>query len=234
MGYQGTLKQGKRGGRDRGNRGRSQIAPPGAVIWVPTQGVSVVADVQTISRTATGGTFTIISGGDVTGNLDFDALKSEVETAVETLDEVTACTVTGSDTTGPWIITNNDAGGAPGETFTLGVGSLTGGTATLVHTTTGVANVFEVVSFWVDGDTGTFTLSYGGQTTATIVYSANAALIDTRLTALSTIADVAVTGAGTEVSPFVVTFADPAGAATAITADLTLLYKTVAAAARVS
>ena len=94
--------------------------------------------------------------------------------------------------------------------------------------------MFEVVSFWVDGDTGTFTLSYGGQTTATIAASPAASLIDTRLTALSSIADVGVTGTGVKSDPFVVTFADPAGAATAMTADTALLTKTVVAAARAS
>jgi hypothetical protein len=44
---------------------------------------------------------------------------------------------------------------------------------------------------------GTFTLTYGGQTTATIAYTANAALVQTRLEALSSLGpgNVEVTGA---------------------------------------
>lgn len=238
--YKGTAYEGKRGGRSRGTTGRDDTViltndSTSALIWVPVQGVDVVADVQTVTPTDSpdGGTFTLATAGDVTGTIAYNAAKSVVETAIETLDEYTAATVTGSDG-GPWIITSADGAGLPGETLVVDDTLTENGTIVNVHTTVGVANVFEVVSFWVDGDTGTFTLTYGGQETGTIAAGAASTLIDTRLTALSSIADVAVSGAGTKASPYVVTFADPAGAATAMTSDTTLLTKTVIAAARAS
>jgi len=235
--YKGTAYEGKRGGRSRGQTGRDAVVvlgneSTGSVFFVDVEGVSVVADVQTVTSDATGGTFTLATAGDVTGTIAWDATVGTVETAIETLDEYTAATVTGS--AGAWVITSNDGAGLPGETLVVDNTLATGGTAVNVHTTTGVANVFEVVSFWVDGDTGTFTLSYGGQETATIAAGAANTLIDTRLTALSTITDVAVAGTGTKADPYIVTFADPAGAATAITADTTLLTKTVVHADRAS
>ena len=231
--FLGTLQSGKRPGRRR-SHGDANLTPGASKFTVETAGVTAVAEVQTVDTDGTGGTFTLSSPTDETGTIAFDATVGTVETAIETLDEVTSATVTGS-TGGPWVITFND--GLEGIVLLVADDALlTGETVgtTVELTTPGVANVFEVVSFWVDGDSGTFTLSYGGQTTATIVYSANAALIDTRLTALSSIADVAVTGAGTKVSRFIVTFADPAGVATAITADTTLLKMAVVDADRVS
>lgn len=230
MGYKGSLQQGKRPGRRRSSTLEGTNSPGQVVVAVPTQGIDQVDDVQTVTSDGTGGTFTLATGSDVTGTIAWNATVGTVETAVETLTEYTAATVTGS--AGAWVITNVDGDDSPGETLVVDDALLTGGSAVLVHTTTGVSESDEIASFYVDGDTGTFTLSYAGQTTATIVYSANAALIDTRLTALSTIADVAVTGTGTGVDPFVVTFTDPAGAATAITADTALLTRNVAAADR--
>lgn len=233
MGYLGSLQQGKRPGRGRSQTLAPGLAPPGALIWVPTEGVTVADEVQTVDTDGTGGTFTLTYAGQESGNLAFDITKAAMNTALELLSTVTAVTVTGSDG-GPWIIEFTNPGGADIALMTADDTLLTGETVgtTVEETSAGAANVYEVVSFWIDGDTGTFILSYGGQNSATIVYSANAALIDTRLTALSTIADVGVTGAGTLLSPFVVTFADPAGAATAITANIAALYKTVAPADR--
>lgn len=55
---------------------------------------------------------------------------------------------------------------------------------------------------------GTFTVSYGGQTTAGIAYNATAAAVQTALRALSTIGStgVAVTGGPGPATPYVVTF----------------------------
>ena len=58
---------------------------------------------------------------------------------------------------------------------------------------------------------GTFTLTVGGQTTGNIVYNASAAVVDTAVTALSTVVAVTVTGAGTLGDPWLITFDDPVG-----------------------
>lgn len=233
MGYKGTLQQGKRPGRRRSQTLAPGTSPGGKLIWESTLGLDNVDEVQTVDTDGTGGDFTLTLGAQETAAIAYNATTATMDTRLQALSNVTAVTVTGS-TGGPWVITFDDGG-----EFDLLVADDTGLTGetvgtTVVETTPGVDLTDGVVSFWVDGDTGTFTLSYGGQTTATIVYSANAALIDTRLTALSTIADVGVTGAGTLLSPFVVSFADPDGDITAITADIALLYMTHVPADRVS
>lgn len=70
---------------------------------------------------------------------------------------------------------------------------------------------------------GTFTLTYSGQTTASIAYNANAALIQTRLEALSNLApgDVVCTGGSLPGTPVVVTFG-----ATLANTDVTLITST--------
>ena len=114
--WKGTIYEGKRGGRGRNFLGRSTkiFSTPGKFITVDTEGVTVVADVQTVTPTDSpdGGTFTLATAGDVTGTIAYNASKATVETAIETLDEYTAATVTGSDA-GPWVITSNDGAGLP-------------------------------------------------------------------------------------------------------------------------
>jgi hypothetical protein len=81
----------------------------------------------------------------------------------------------------------------------------------------GTTSDTEVQSITVDATGGTFTLTHGAQTTASITYGATAATIKTRLEALSTISDVDVTGSGDADDPYIVTFNVPAEAG-AITA----------------
>lgn len=70
---------------------------------------------------------------------------------------------------------------------------------------------------------GTFTLTFEGQTTAAIAYDANAAAIESALEALSNLTAVAVTGSGTEASPFLVTFEDDFSDQDQMTATITSL-----------
>ena len=56
---------------------------------------------------------------------------------------------------------------------------------------------------------GTFTLTFGGQTTAAIDFDALAMDVETALDALSSIEDVSVTGSGTLGDKWMVTFLDP-------------------------
>ena len=131
--------------------------------------------------------------------------------------------------------TGNVTGEVTTETFASGSNIFDAGTTGTQ--TTGVTLVSEVQKFWIDGDTGTFTLTYSGQTTAAISALAadlNAALIDTRLQGLSNISDVAVTGTGTEPDPFIVTYTTPAGSIDQITGSVSSLTKTIVPANRVS
>ena len=205
-----------------------------ATIADDTPGIDAVNEQQLVTvNNGTGGTHALTYDAQETGTLAYNLSAAGLETALELLSSITAATVTGVDG-GPYTVEFVTPGGAPLALMTDDDALLTGVavTVSVVEDTTGVSNVNETQEIVVDGDTGTFTLSYAGQTTAAIAYSANAALIDTRLTALSNINDVAVTGLGTRKSPFVVVFTDPVGDVAKITSTVTSLSHTVVVAAR--
>jgi hypothetical protein len=86
-----------------------------------------------------------------------------------------------------------------------------GTTAPTDATTALTAAVNEVQTVTITGGPtgGTFTLTYGGQTTATIAYNATAAAVRTALGAISSVGgagNVAVTGGPGPTTPYVVTF----------------------------
>ena len=57
-------------------------------------------ELQTISSTATGGTFTLSFGGETTGTMGYSASALDIETALEALDSIDDVSVTSSGTTG--------------------------------------------------------------------------------------------------------------------------------------
>ncbi len=96
---------------------------------------------------------------------------------------------------------------------------------TVTSRTGGVGtNEIQTIDIDDDCDGGTFTLSYGGQTTGTIAYNALASVVEAALEALSTLGLGTATVTGTAPT-WVVTFTGDmaATAATAITGDGTLL-----------
>jgi hypothetical protein len=106
------------------------------------QATSAVNDVQTITVTATGGTFTltftdVITGVAVTtGAIAFNASASTQQTAINTAIGGSPVAVTG---TGPYVYTFSGTGyaGVAQNLMTINTASLTGGSATIAHTTTG-------------------------------------------------------------------------------------------------
>lgn len=93
-------------------------------------------------------------------------------------------------------------------TITAGRGIKLVGQARPTEYTATVAGVNEVQRVSHDGTGGTFTLSFGGATTGTIAWNANAAAVTTALEALATIVDVTVTG-GALPTAVDVEFVDP-------------------------
>ena len=73
----------------------------------------------------------------------------------------------------------------------------------------GYAN--ETQSVYTNATGGTFTLSYAGQTTATIDFDEAAAGVATKVEAMSTVTDVTVTGTGAVGTPWLISFVDPGG-----------------------
>jgi hypothetical protein len=71
----------------------------------------------------------------------------------------------------------------------------------------------EIQSIYIENaNGGTFTLSDGVDTTSAIAFDATAETIETRLeTDIASITDVIVSGSGTQIDPWVITFIDPGG-----------------------
>ncbi len=229
-----TVQFGKRPGRTRGRpEDRATADGQAKIAYRPLpaiQGVDVVADVQTVTSDGTGGTFTLATAGDVTGTIAWNATIGVVETAIETLDEYTAATVTGS--AGAWVITSNDGAGLPGETLIVDNTLLTGGTAVNVHTTVGVANVYEAFSLVTEGDTGTFTITIDGNESGPIDEADDADAIEIIVEAIVGITAAECTGTGTRKDPFIVSFSNPAGDVEPATATVSGWSSTVVVAAR--
>ena len=180
---------------------------PAATIATVTTGVAPVAEVQTITVDAAGGTFTITYDGQTTSALAYDISAADMETALDALSNIADGDV---EVTGwPW-----DAGGNTPYTLTwlasLGAtvatpttddALLTGGagTAVVAVTTPWVTGVQEVQTIQITGGGGTFTITFSGQTTSALPYGSSAATVQAALWALSNIADndVIVTLSGT-------------------------------------
>jgi hypothetical protein len=88
---------------------------------------SYTAETYTLTFTATGGTFTLSYGGNATTAIAYNATASTIQTALRLVTGMSAATVTGTTT-------KTIASGIAGTditAITVGVGSLTGGSATL-------------------------------------------------------------------------------------------------------
>jgi len=101
----------------------------------------VASNIQAISVSATGGTFTLSSGGQTTGAIAWNATAAQVGTAILAALTTNAlqCSVTGAGTsTSPWVVTILGPQGASLPLLTANAGSLTGGSGTVTIT----ANTF--------------------------------------------------------------------------------------------
>jgi len=232
-----TVQFGKRPGRTRGRpQNRATADGIAKISYSPPLGqvgTDVVAAKQTVDTDGTGGDFTLSSVSDETAAIAYNATIGTMETAIETLTEVTSATVTGS-TGGPWVIQFNDGLG-PITLLVADDTGLTGETVgtTVVETVAGVLNVFESFTLVTEGDTGTgFTITIDGNTSGAIDEDDDADAIEVIIEAMTGITACEVTGLGTRKSPFVVTFSNPAGDVAAATSTTTNWSSTVVVAAR--
>jgi len=81
----------------------------------------------------------------------------------------------------------------------------------------------DVQEVYTDGVDGTFTLTYGGQTTAAINEDDTAATVETVIEALSNVTAATVTGSGTSSIPWVVRFVTDTGSGIMTSTDTTLV-----------
>jgi hypothetical protein len=173
-------------------------------VTTTTTAVAGVDEVQSLSNTdATGGTFTLTFGAQTTTPLPYNATAAQIQVALVLLTNINFgdVQVTGGPINEqPVTITFVNRLGATDVTQILVNNTgLTGGTVGIVASTTteGVTQINEVQTIAATGATsGTFTLTFDGQTTGPIAYNASAAQIQIALVALSNIGpdDVVVTG----------------------------------------
>ncbi len=97
------------------------------------------------------------------------------------------------------------------DTFSVDGSELLGGSAssTIIQYEGLSGGANEVQQVWISATGGTFDLTYDGETASGIAWDASAATIESALEALSNITGVAVTGSGTNIDPWVITFDDP-------------------------
>jgi len=176
---------------------------PLAVSLGATAGTIAVAEtfkggreVQTLTCTATAGTFKLTHGGQTTPALAFGATANQVQTALVALSTIASATVTFS--TGAAACSGAGVGMVVTFTgsiideapMTKDVSLLSGGTITVAETFKGGR---EVQTLTCTATAGTFKLTHGGQTTPALAFGATANQVQTALVALSTIASATVT-----------------------------------------
>ena len=151
-----------------------------------------VNEIQNIAHNHTGGTFTLeFDGQGPTAAINWDDDGSTIKSELELLSNINTVAVT-ENATGDWGVEFVDPG-ASDIALTAGDPSLLTGGSTF--------SITELTK----GGGGTFTLTFGGQTTSSLDWNAPAIDVETALDALTSIGDVSVTG----VNPWLVTFLDP-------------------------
>ncbi|MFI5379628.1 MAG: beta strand repeat-containing protein [Tepidisphaerales bacterium] len=185
----------------------------------PVLGVTAVAapvgtkEQQTLTPTGstTAGNFTITYGTSTTGNIAWNGNAAAVQTALRLLSGLSAVTVTG----GPF-----NTGGVFTVTFPVSLGDV----AALTLTTTGLTggtpvNDAEAVKGVLPGTpeiqtvtpgglatAGTYTLSFGGNTTTALAFGASTATVQTALRLLPGLSGIVVGGAALSVGAMNFTF----------------------------
>ena len=153
-------------------------------------------EVQTveIDDDVSGGTFTLTYNGQTTGVIAYDANAAIVEAALEALSTLGLGTATVTGASPIWTVTFTGSMAATDAEILSGSGALlTGGVVTdiqIAETVTGVDAVAEVQT--IEATTamtnGTWTLTFGGETTGAIQWDAPAASVEMALEALDGVA----------------------------------------------
>ncbi len=194
-------------------------------------GAAGTNEVQTLSLGgATSGSFTLTFNAATTAPIPFNDTAANIQIALRALSTINGpnVTVTGS-VAGPFTITfigtlqSTDVG-----TILLGAGSLVGASGESVVTATpGVVGTDEVDVVTLTGSPigGTFTLTFGAQTTTDLAYNASSVEVHDAFVALSTVGvgNAAVTGGLG--GPYTITFLAGLGSTNvgAVTATATSL-----------
>lgn len=173
----------------------------------PNPGTEAVNDLQTITLTGTptAGTFNLTVNDETSVAIAYNAASSAIQSALQTILGTGNVSVTGS-AGGPWQVTFIGALADTAIPTMSAQSSLTGGAVNITHITVGTAGTASVqlITMSAIPSSGTFTLSFGGQTTAALPWDASNTTVQNALAGLSSIGanNVSVAGDG----PYTVTF----------------------------
>jgi hypothetical protein len=221
------------------------VAPAPGVTTV-TPGVAGVAELQFLYVDGGAGTFTLTWGAATTGALAFDISAADLQTALVALASIAPGDVVvsggpgGPNGAAPYVLAWAAALGAAAHP-TADVTSLTGGghAVTCVTVTPGADPTAEVHQLSVAASGGTFTVTFGDQTTGSLAYNVIHADLQTALVGLSNVApgDVVVSGGpgdATGSTPYLLTWAAALGnvAPPSVTSSLTVTVTQAQANAR--
>ncbi len=213
-----TVYEGKRAGRTRG-RPEDRATAAGSVKVDDWQrghaGSSEVWDVDTDAilgwiymgwKLKSESNYMWSEGIDPTANV------AAFKTGMETIDGVDVATVTGA--AGAWVVTFDDDKGEGlleinDQSAFSGPDNAPPTVSSTTLDTLGIADLDGMIAVVVDGDTNTFTLTYGAQTTSALDETTSAAQLETALELLSSITAVTVTGSGKRLDPFEIMFVNP-------------------------
>ena len=143
----------------------------------------------TVSGSPSEGSFTLSFGGETTDALDHDSTAAEVQTAFTALSTVGSGNATGSGGPLPGSAVDVTYTGALASTDVAAMTADDDGLEWDVSTTPGTKPVDELVTLAPDvpPGKGTWTMTFGGQTTAELAWNATAAQVETKFAALSTV-----------------------------------------------
>ena len=190
-------------------------------VWTVTDGRRATNEVQEMTAGgATGGSFQVNFGGQVTSAIPYNASAAALKSALEALSNIQSVDVAGTGTIAdPWRVTFLDPGLQDVAPMTVQSGSSTLVMAATVSVTTendgraasaSVPANAEVQAIYTNATAGHFTLTFNGQTSTSLAYNATAAQVKSALEAVSGISSVEVTGTGSADDPWRVTFLNPA------------------------
>ncbi len=149
----------------------------------------------TIGGDPTGGNFTLTFEGQTTAAIAYNASAATVQAALEALSNIDPGEVAvAGDAGGPYTVTFSL--GRDVDVMTANAAGLTGGGVyvSTIQSATAAADEQQRIVWGAEAPTGgTFTLTFGAETTGNIAYNANAATVKAALEALTGITTVTVT-----------------------------------------
>ncbi len=175
----------------------SQMAATGsggttASVTTTANGVpNLISEVQTVDLGASSaGTFTLTFNGQTTASLAFNATAATVESALNGLPSIGGVSGSVAVLQSGATYTVTFGGTLEGTDVSQMTATGSGGATAAVTTTTeggDRAGLAEVQTVTISGASGSFTLTFNGQTTAPLAFNATAASVESQLNGLSSI-----------------------------------------------